>query len=238
VNPKFMKVAEGIANAHRKHQIRDPDLARRLKPGYTMGCKRVLISNDFYPTLARDHVTLVDAGVKEIRANSVVAADGTEHEVDVIIYGTGFHVTDAFEPFDMVGPAGRSLKQDWSGGLSAYYGMTVTGFPNMFILVGPNTGLGHNSIVFMIEAQTEYLIKLLESMDARGAATIAPTPEAQQRFNTGIQRELATQVWSAGGCQSWYLDEHGRNTTIWPGFTWRYWTRTRKPDQSAYVFER
>ncbi|GAA2041812.1 NAD(P)/FAD-dependent oxidoreductase [Catenulispora yoronensis] len=238
VNPKFMKVAEGVANAHRKRQVRDPDLARRLKPDYTMGCKRVLISNDFYPALGRDHVTLVDQGVKEIRGNSVVAADGTEHEVDVIIYGTGFHVTDAFDAIDMVGPAGRSLKQDWSGGLAAYYGMTVAGFPNMFILVGPNTGLGHNSIVFMIEAQTAYLMKLLALARERGAATVAPTERAQRRFNEGIHRALATQVWSAGGCQSWYLDENGRNTTIWPGFTWRYWSRTRKPDQSAYCFER
>jgi cation diffusion facilitator CzcD-associated flavoprotein CzcO len=236
VNPKFMKLAEGVANAHRKRQIPDADLARRLKPDYTMGCKRVLVSNDYYPALARDHVTLVDQGVREIRENSVVAADGTAHEVDVIIYGTGFHVTDAFDTIDMRGPAGRSLRQDWAEGLSAYYGMTVTGFPNMFILVGPNSGLGHNSIVFMIEAQVEYLTKLLALTDSRGAATVAPTPEAQRRFNAGIQRALATQVWSAGGCQSWYLDEHGKNTTIWPGFTWRYWLRTRRPDAGAYHF--
>ena len=238
VNPKLMKAAEGIANVHRKRQLRDPELARRLKPDYTMGCKRVLISNDFYPALARDHVALVDQGVREIRRNAVVAADGTEHEVDAIIYGTGFHVTDAFDTIDMRGPAGRSLKQDWAGGMAAYYGMTVAGFPNMFILVGPNTGLGHNSIVFMIEAQTEYLMKLLALADENGAATVAPTPQAQNRFNAGVQRALATQVWSAGGCQSWYLDEHGRNTTIWPGFTWRYWLRTRKPNAGAYEFGR
>ncbi|HJQ47793.1 MAG TPA: NAD(P)/FAD-dependent oxidoreductase, partial [Amycolatopsis sp.] len=233
-HPGVMKIGQRFAKANIDRSIADPRLRAKLTPDYTMGCKRVLISNDYYPALARDDVGVNTTGVKEVRAHSVVDGDGVEHEVDAIIYGTGFHVTDAFDTIDMRGPAGRSLRQDWAAGMAAYYGMTVAGFPNMFILVGPNTGLGHNSIVFMIEAQTEYLAKLLALADARNAKTVTPTPEAQNRFTAAIQRALTTQVWSAGGCQSWYLDEHGRNTTLWPASTWDFRRRTRKFDVAAY----
>jgi cation diffusion facilitator CzcD-associated flavoprotein CzcO len=237
VNPKLLKAAQGIADAHRKRQVPDPELRRRLTPDYTMGCKRVLISSDFYPTLSKEHVELVDGAVAEVRPRSVVTADGAVREVDAIIYGTGFHVTDSFDNLDLVGPGGRKLREEWADGLSAYYGMTVHGFPNVFLLVGPNSGLGHNSIIFMIEAQVNYIMECLRLLDRQGAKRMQPTRRAQDRFNAGIQRDLVKQVWSVGGCKSWYLDARGRNTTIWPGFTWRYWQRTRKPDPDAFVFE-
>jgi cation diffusion facilitator CzcD-associated flavoprotein CzcO len=237
INPKLLKAAQGIADVHRKRQVADPELRRKLTPEYALGCKRVLVSNNFYPVFGQEHVELVDDAVAEVRARSVVAADGTEREVDAIIYGTGFHVTDSFDKLHLVGPAGRKLSEEWSEGLSAYYGMTVAGFPNVFFLVGPNSGLGHNSIIFMIEAQVGYLMRCLDLMDRKGAKRIEPKKSAQDRFNAGIQDQLVRQVWSVGGCQSWYLDAHGRNTTIWPGFTWRYWTRTRRPDESAFVFD-
>jgi cation diffusion facilitator CzcD-associated flavoprotein CzcO len=238
INPKMLKAAQGIADSHRRRQVPDPALREKLTPDYTMGCKRVLVSNNFYPALMRDNVELVSDAVAEVRAHSVVAADGIEREVDAIVYGTGFHVTDSFDKLQLVGPKGRKLSEEWSDGLSAYYGMTVAGFPNVFLLVGPNTGLGHNSIIFMIEAQVNYIMQCLDMMDRRGAKRISPKKDVQDRFNAGIQADLVKQVWSVGGCKSWYLDAQGRNTTIWPGFTWRYWTRTRRPDSRAFVFER
>ncbi|VVJ15931.1 Cyclohexanone monooxygenase (EC [Amycolatopsis camponoti] len=228
-----MKLGQRLAKRNIDRAITDPALRRKVTPDYTMGCKRVLISNDYYPALARDNVDVVTDGVKEVREHSVVDAAGVEHEADVIVYGTGFHVTDAFDDLEIVGRDGRNLGKEWATeGMRTHLGITVAGFPNLFFLLGPNTGLGHNSVVFMIEAQISYVAEALRL--ARGKA-IEPKPEVQERFNISIQRKLAKGIWTRGGCKSWYLDAKGVNRTIWPGFTWRYWLDTRKVRREDFL---
>jgi cation diffusion facilitator CzcD-associated flavoprotein CzcO len=200
-----------------------------------MGCKRVLIANDYYPALTRDNVEVVTDGIREVRANSIVDAAGVEHEVDAIIYGTGFHVTDAFDYLDITGVDGRDLAKEWrEHGMQTHLGITVAGFPNLFFLLGPNTALGHNSVVFMIESQIRYVSQAMALVESRGAAGLDTREGAQARFQSDIQRKLVKGIWTQGGCKSWYLDSRGVNRTIWPGFTWRYWLRTRKLDPSAF----
>jgi cation diffusion facilitator CzcD-associated flavoprotein CzcO len=228
-----MKLGQRLAKRTIDRAITDPALRRKVTPDYTMGCKRVLISNDYYPALARDNVDVVTDGVREVREHSVVDAAGVEHEADVIVYGTGFHVTDAFDDLEIVGRDGRNLGKEWATeGMRTHLGITVAGFPNLFFLLGPNTGLGHNSVVFMIEAQISYVAEALRL--ARGKS-IEPKPEVQERFNADIQRKLAKGIWTRGGCKSWYLDAKGVNRTIWPGFTWRYWLDTRKVRREDFL---
>ncbi|MEV7092434.1 NAD(P)/FAD-dependent oxidoreductase [Amycolatopsis sp. NPDC051045] len=228
-----MKLGQRIAQRNIDRAIKDPQLRRKVTPDYTMGCKRVLVSNDYYPALARDNVDVVTAGVREVREHSVVDAAGVEHEADVIIYGTGFHVTDAFDDLEIVGRDGRNLGKEWATeGMRTHLGITVAGFPNLFFLLGPNTGLGHNSVVFMIEAQISYVA---EALRLAGGQAIEPKPEVQERFNAQIQRKLAKGIWTRGGCKSWYLDAKGVNRTIWPGFTWRYWLDTRKVRREDFL---
>ncbi len=233
VNPKFMVVAEKVALAHIRRSIADPELRRAVTPDYQIGCKRILISNDYYPTLAEPHVDLVTEKISEVREHGVVTADGVEHEVDAIILGTGFHVVDALDSMPIVGAGGRKLQDAWRGGVEAYYGMTIAGFPNLFLLVGPNTGLGHNSIVFMIEAQVRYVLRCLELLKDSGATLLDVRQDAQRAFNDTLQDKLGDTVW-ATGCRSWYLDADGRNRTIWPGFTVSYWWRTRRPRRADF----
>ncbi|WP_019808100.1 flavin-containing monooxygenase [Saccharomonospora halophila] len=230
-DPRIMKFAQKIAKRNIDRHVDDPALRAKLTPDYVMGCKRVLISNDYYPAMNRDNVDVVTDGVAEVRANSVVDAAGVEHEVDALIYGTGFHVTDAFDDLDIIGAQGTNLGKQWAEeGMQTHLGMTVTGYPNLYFLLGPNTGLGHNSVVFMIEQQVRYIAEAIRWVEAEGAEAIEVRPEAQARFNAEIQRKLSKGVWTRGGCTSWYLDSQGVNRTIWPGFTWRYWLRTRTLD--------
>jgi cation diffusion facilitator CzcD-associated flavoprotein CzcO len=222
LHPNVMKAAELIAHAHIRRAIRDPQLRRAVTPDYTIGCKRILISNDYYPALARDNVELVTGGVQRVTERGVVAADGTEREVDVIIYGTGFKVHDPLAGMSIVGRGGADLGALWrERGLEAYLGTTVSGFPNLFVLVGPNTGLGHNSIVYMIESQVHYVLEAIRAMRAADADVADVRQDAQTRFNEEIQSQLEGAVWSSG-CASWYLDASGKNRTLWPGFTFNF----------------
>ncbi|GGM71637.1 4-hydroxyacetophenone monooxygenase [Longimycelium tulufanense] len=224
---RLMKMGEAMSRQHIARQIRDPELRKAVTPKYTMGCKRVLISNDYYPSLARPNVELVTDGIREVREHSVVTADGAEREVDAIIYGTGFKIGD-FNSTKIFGAGGVELSELWRReGMESYNGVVTAGFPNMFMLVGPNTGLGHNSIVFMIESQVHYVLRCLELMDRHGAQQLAVRPEVQRRFNRAIQSRMKNSVWQSG-CKSWYLDENGVNRTLWPGFTFTYWARLRR----------
>lgn len=237
IKPQRMRAPQRLARAHLEHQVTDPGLRAKLTPEYTMGCKRILISNDWYPTLARPNVEVVTDRISEIRPHSIVGADGTERPVDTIICGTGFHVTDFPAGDHIHGPGGASLSDVWNdrGSMEAYLGTTVAGFPNLFLLVGPNTGLGHTSMVFMIESQVGYVLDALRHVDSAGATTVEVRPEVQDAYNRDLQRQLATTVWNAGGCRSWYLDAHGRNTSLWPGFSWRFRQRARRFDPWSYV---
>ncbi|SEB38354.1 Predicted flavoprotein CzcO associated with the cation diffusion facilitator CzcD [Amycolatopsis tolypomycina] len=234
-HPAIMKAGELIAKRNIAKGIKDPALRKKVTPDYTMGCKRVLISNDYYPALARPNVDVVTEGVKEVKAHSIIDSAGVEHEVDAIIYGTGFKVTDALEYLDITGVDGRDLAKEWATeGMRTHKGITVSGFPNLFFLLGPNTALGHNSVVFMIESQSRYVVDAVKLADSRGAAALDVRPGVQDEFQREIQDKLVKGVWTQGGCKSWYLDAQGVNRTIWPGFTWRYWLQTRKVDPADY----
>jgi cation diffusion facilitator CzcD-associated flavoprotein CzcO len=239
-NPPVMAVVERIARRHLARQVPDPELRRVLTPRYRLGCKRVLLSNDYYPALVQDNVTVVPDRVVEVTERGVVseAADGTrtEHEVDTVVFGTGFRTTDPPVVHRVVGRDGRTLAEHWAArGMQALHGTAIAGFPNLFFLVGPNTGLGHNSIVFMIEAQVEHLADALRLVQGRGAGAIEAAQDAQDAYNARVQAALSGTVWNAGGCSSWYLDAHGRNTTLWPTFTWRFRREVRRVDPAEYV---
>jgi cation diffusion facilitator CzcD-associated flavoprotein CzcO len=223
-----------VAMAHLRRQVPDPELRRRLTPDYEMGCKRILISNDYYPALMQPNVELISAGVTEIRPHSIVGSDGTEREVDTIVFATGFHVIDGPSTQRIRDAAGRSIADLWDGSPRAYKGTTIAGFPNLFRLTGPNTGLGHNSIVFMIESQLNYIADALRLMRERHVDALEVRADAQAAYNRWIDERLVGTVWSEGGCASWYLDSTGRNSTLWPGFTWGFRERTRRFDPAAY----
>ena len=232
-NRKWMEKPEQMARDHIAEQVQDTALRQRLTPNYQLGCKRVLISNEYYPALARPNVEVVTDAVTEIREHSVVTADGREREVDTLVCATGFRVTDFLAPTKILGRNGADLTALWQReGAQAHYGMTVAGYPNLFVLVGPNTGLGHNSILFMIEAQVRYVIECLDLLADRKSIEVEPA--AQQKFNEEIHGRLSKAVWSAGGCKSWYLDEYGRNPTLWPGSTLTYWHETRHVNAASY----
>ena len=238
MHPRLVRnTGERIARLHLQRQVPDPELRRRLTPTYRMGCKRILLSNDYYPALTRPNVEVVTDPIAEVRGSEIVTADGASREVDTIILGTGFHVTDPPAADRIRGRDGRSLTEAWSESMQAHVGTTVAGFPNMFWLLGPNTGLGHNSVVFMIEAQIAYVMDALRTMDRDGIKTVEPREEAQAAYNQELQRRMEGTVWTSGGCRSWYLDASGRNRTLWPGGTWRFRRHTRQFDLADYRTE-
>jgi cation diffusion facilitator CzcD-associated flavoprotein CzcO len=204
------------ARRHLRSQVPDPALRAKLTPDYTIGCKRILLSDDYYPALTQPNVEVV-GGAAAVRPRSVVSADGSEHPADAIVLGTGFHVTDFPFAREIRGKDGRSLADAWGASPTAHLGTTVAGFPNLFVLQGPNTGLGHTSVVLMIEAQVEHVVNALRHMQAHRLAAVEPRPEAQAAFVAAVDRRMARTVWITGGCRSWYLDETGRNSTLWPG---------------------
>lgn len=236
VNPKLMTLVQGIARSHIKKQIADPALRAKVTPDYTIGCKRILISNDYYPALAQDNVEVITDSIAEVRANSIVDTNGVERKVDAIIYGTGFKAQDPMPRGTVFGRGGVDLLDAWKDGPEAYLGLSVAGFPNFFMLVGPNTGLGHNSMVFMIESQVAYVMDALKTMKARQLRAVDVKPDAQVSFNKGIQGKLTKTVWTSG-CKSWYVDANGKNTTLWPGFTFVYRGKTRRFKADQYQLE-
>jgi cation diffusion facilitator CzcD-associated flavoprotein CzcO len=220
--------ATEIATHHLEKHIKDPKFRAALKPNYELGCKRVLVSDDFYPALTRSNVELVTDGIAEVREKSVVTSDGVERPIDVLIYGTGFRATEPFIGIRLVGRGGVEIHDAWRERMSAYLGITVGGFPNLFLLLGPNTGLGHNSIVLMIEAQVRYVMSCLALMKRRKRQVIEVRPETQRRFVADVHRRLQGTVWQSGGCHSWYQDQRtGENTTLWPGSVVAYVRRTK-----------
>jgi len=237
VHPALTRVPERLARRHMRRQLDDPAMLEKLTPAYTFGCKRVLISNEWYPMFNRSNVELVSEGIREVREHSIVTEDGIERAVDCIILGTGFVVDPRtyMKDFPVTGLQGHTLAADWRDGAEAYYGVGVTGFPNLHQLVGPNTALGHNSIIFMIEAQVRYVRQCMRELERRGADYLDVRPEAQQRFNLRVQEALRGTVWN-DGCTSWYQQADGKNFTIWPWSTWRYWLATRRPKIGDYRF--
>lgn len=232
--PQNIEAGMKIARKHLESQVSDPVLKEKLTPHYMMGCKRVLLSDDFYPAVSQPNVEVITSRIREVKAHSIVTDDGQEHEVDAIICGTGFRVTDTQLPHCIHGRSGRLLSERWSTGPRAYLGTTVSGFPNLFLLIGPNTGLGHNSMVYMIESQLNYILDCLRIMKRRHIRTIEVRSEVQEAFTMEMQRRMKGTVWTSG-CMSWYLDARGHNTTLWPGFTFDYRRRTRHFDPQNYL---
>lgn len=211
-----------IALNQLEEQIPDPEMRKKLTPNYPIGCKRILITDDFYPTLMRDNVSLVTEGISQITATGVETADGVSHDFDVIVFATGFETTGWHWSMDVVGREGRSLNDVWKKAPEAYYGVTTTGFPNMFMLYGPNTNLGHNTITFMIERQVEYTVKAVKALEGKGLASLEVSAAAQARFNRDLQAALAKTTWADPGCHSWYKTADGRITQNWSSHTRDY----------------
>ena len=206
-----------------------------------MGCKRILIASDYFPALQRPNVSLVIEAIERVLPHGIRTRDGREHPLDALVFATGFDAAEAVAPFEVRGRGGADLNANWRrDGPSAYLGTSVAGFPNLFLLVGPNTGLGHNSMVYMIESQLNHVLDALARMDARGERVAEVRAEVQQRYNAELQQRLARSVWATGGCSSWYQmhrpGHEGRITTLWPGSTLEFRRRTRRFAAADYAF--
>jgi cation diffusion facilitator CzcD-associated flavoprotein CzcO len=204
-------------------------------PRYELGCKRVLLSNDWYPMLTQDNVELVTAPIAEVTERGVRTADGVEREVDTIVAATGFTPTDPPIARLIRGRDGRTLADVWAGSPRAYLGTAVAGFPNLFLVYGPNINLGHSSMVYMLEAQVHYLLEALRAMRDRGTDTVEVRPEVQAAYNDELDRRLERTIWNAGHCASWYVDRTGRNSTMWPGYMFQFRRRLQRFEPSEYA---
>jgi cation diffusion facilitator CzcD-associated flavoprotein CzcO len=236
-HPVAMRLAEKRARRHIARQVADPVLREKLTPDYRLGCKRVLGSNSWYPALCAENVDLVSAGIREVTSDGLIDDQGIHHSADAIIFGTGFRVTDSPISHVITGRTGTTLAEQWEGSPKAHLGMSVAGFPNMFLLLGPNTGLGHNSVLLMIEAQVAYLRKLLAYRRSQGKVAIEPRPEVQARYVAEVDEGTRGSVWTAGGCLSWYTDATGRNSALWPGSVRAYQRRLARFDAADYLSE-
>jgi cation diffusion facilitator CzcD-associated flavoprotein CzcO len=236
LHPAFNRAAAaGVARSHLRRQVVDPVLRAKLTPSYVMGCKRVLVSNDYLPALTRSHVDVVTEAIREVRPDGVITTDGAVHPVDTIILGTGFRVTEVPMARHIIGVGGQTLAQAWTPSMTAHRGTMVAGFPNLFVLLGPNTGLGHTSVVLMLEAQFRHLINVLDYQRLKGVDALEPTEEAQRRWTALVEARMRDTVWVSGGCTSWYLDATGRNSTIWPGYATGFRLRLRRFHKSEYA---
>jgi cation diffusion facilitator CzcD-associated flavoprotein CzcO len=228
----LLKFVGWQATRHLKRWVKDPELREALTPDYTIGCKRVLLSNDYYEAMVRENVNLVTSSIDRIEGDTILTADGTRQAVDAIIFGTGFKASEFLAPMEIAGLGGRELNEEWVGGAEAYKGISVAGFPNLFMLYGPNTGLAHNSIVYMIESQVSYIMDCLRTLEDRPAAYLDVRRDVQTRYNEWIQSEVENSPWQ--DCQSWYRAEGGKNTANWPGFTFAYRAKTRRVNLADY----
>lgn len=232
-NDFLRRATEKIAKQYIREVVGDADLRKALVPDYPPGARRLLVSDDYYRALTRDNVDLVTTHIDHLTPTSVVTADGTARAVDVLVLATGFDTTSFLAPADLEGLDGRSLQATWKTGAAAYLGMAVSGFPNFFLMYGPNTNLGHNSILFMIECQARYIVACTQALRDRGLAWLDVQPEAMESYNATLRAELARTVWAQTD-HSWYKRADGTITNNWAGTTTRYWWRTRKVDLGAY----
>ncbi|MFI9406333.1 flavin-containing monooxygenase [Nocardia sp. NPDC052316] len=231
--PAIARLVATLAERHLRKQVADPELRAKLTPDYPIGCKRGLFSNDYYPALTQPNVRVETAAITEVVPQGVRTADGTVHEVDVIIYGTGFKGTEFLWPMHIYGRAGRKLSDVWADGAHAYYGVTVPEFPNLFLVYGPNTNLGVGSIIYMIESQARYIRQAVELLGRNPGHTLEVRADQEARFNEALQQRLARTPWNF--CASWYRNAAGRITNNWPGSQTSYRRRLRKLDPADYT---
>lgn len=236
--PALMTLPERAARRHLAAQVGDPALRAALQPDFRLGCKRVLISDTYLRALDQPNADLVTAGIREVTATGIIDDTGTEHPVDAIIFGTGFQTSRLPLTDRTFGPDGRSMAEAWGDRPSAYLGTSVAGFPNIFLIHGPNIGLGHTSVIHMFESQAGYIADAIGYATDNGGATVEPTAAAQREFADEVQRMGEGSVWTSGGCTSWYLDAHGRNTSLWPGTTFDFRRRTARFEPSRHLLRR
>lgn len=241
--PKLMGIGQKASAAYKEREITDPELRLKLNPFYTLGCKRILISDDFYATMTRPNVELVTAAIREVRPGGIVTGDGGERPCDVLVFATGFEAFNATAGMTIRGRGGRSLAADWAAGPEGYLGVAVSGYPNLFTIMGPNSGLGHNSVVFMIEAQVRYILGCLDWLSRGRLPAVEVRPDVQRAWNDSLQQRFRRTVWqdtpSASPwqlpCTSWYVNSRSRNTALWPGLSAAYWLAMRRPRLADYV---
>jgi len=231
--PKLSAVGERMSLQHLKATVEDPELRAKLTPNFQFGCKRILISDDYWASFERENVDLVTDPIEEIRGDAIETKDGTLHPIDAIILATGFQLGLATSPFPVTGRGGRSLDDAWSNGAVAYKGMTVSGFPNWFTLMGPNTGPGHTSVLVFTEAQISHAVGAIRKLIADDLKFVDVKQDVQDRYNAGIQQRMKRMVWTSG-CNSWYLSDDGSNHSLYPGFAAEYVVRAQRFDPSDY----
>ncbi|MNS83670.1 4-hydroxyacetophenone monooxygenase [compost metagenome] len=236
MHPGLMKQAQEMATLHLNNSVQDVELRRKLTPNYVIGCKRIMLSDDYYPAVAQKNVEIVCDGVAEMTEDSIVDTQGVKRKVDALIFGTGFKTRNL--PFGdaVIGVNGQTLAHAWSGSPKAYFGTTVAGFPNLFVLQGPNTGLGHSSVLYMVEAQLKHILSLLRFMNQKKLSVVEVKQAAQDNFNSDLDKYSKESVWVAGGCQSWYIDETGRNYSLWPKASFKFHKQVSKVNFEDYQF--
>jgi cation diffusion facilitator CzcD-associated flavoprotein CzcO len=234
--PALLRPKESAARRHLARQVPDPALRAVLTPSYRLGCKRILFSNTYYPALTSPNVTVVGSALAGFESREAIAADGSRHLLDAVVFGTGFAVGDPPISRRLRGRDGRTLRQAWiaAGGGTALRATTVAGFPNLFLVLGPNSGLGHSSMVHIIESQAAYIADAIRATAAGRIAALEPRPEAQQAYDADVQRRMRRSVWSTGGCSSWYQGPDGRISALWPGGLPGFRARTRAVDLAEY----
>jgi cation diffusion facilitator CzcD-associated flavoprotein CzcO len=235
-NSPLTRLAERFARGHLLRSIKDPQLRKQLTPHYTLGCKRVLLSNDYYAALAQDNVSVVSENIEALNTKGIVTDDGHQHDVDIIIFATGFQVPSAGAPFEIQGRGGCSLAEDWAQGCEAFKGISTSGYPNLLTVMGPNTGPGHTSVLHYMESQFSYILQYVRSLKINNIKYLDVRKSVQDQFNRRVQKRMSTTVWSSG-CSSWYLAPNGKNTTLWPGFSWEYRLTTARFRLSDYEVE-
>lgn len=231
----LMQTVQAVGSAYLRAVVRDPALRAKLTPDYLLGCKRILFSNSYLQSLTRDNVDVHATGVTEFRGNTVVGADGTTAEVDAVILGTGFHILDTPLADIVRGADGRTMAEHWKGSPEAYLGTVTTGFPNAFTVLGPSLGTGHSSAFAILEAQVAFLVSAIARARSERWAALDVRPEVQARYVEQVQAALAGTVYNAGGCQSYYMDENGRNSFSWPWSTGELTTRVSTFDPSDFT---
>jgi cation diffusion facilitator CzcD-associated flavoprotein CzcO len=230
-------VLERKARKHIKRQIADPQLQKMVTPDYTIGCKRVIISSTLYPTYCRDNVSLhgKHQGIREITETGISTTDGQHIELDLIVYSTGYDATDGVISYPVVGKQGVTMADSWQVFPRAYMGTMVPEFPNLFVVTGPNTGIGHTSAIFIIEAQMHYIMSCIDRVEKQGAQSIEVKREAEDKYTTHIHREMEKTVWKTGGCNSWYQSKSGHVIAMFPGFSYTFlrWAKSFRTDDHS-----
>jgi cation diffusion facilitator CzcD-associated flavoprotein CzcO len=233
--PRRAKALEFVSRMHLRRQVPDPVLRAKLTPSFRAGCKRLIIADDWYPALMRPNVDVVTDAITEVRPEGIVTADGAVHEVDTLVLGTGFQIMPIADP--LRGRDGVPLSERWAMHREAFLGTTIAGYPNYFMLVGPNTATGHTSILLFAEAQIEHVLQCLRHVQRHGARAIEVRQERQHAFSELIREKLQGTVWLLGGCDSWYLNERGGTSVLWPGTTWEFTAGLKRLDPSDYELD-